>query len=161
MSSNIRPENAQNPSSEIKQEEPPVEQLSSGNAKQDPPEHQDPSDAKQPTIAEQPAASKPDQNSKSTAEELKPTEQAQEAHHEPPVADKGKSSIAEFASSAALGMKDNVFSMFGGGAKKEKKETADDPEEPSGSANAQKESKAEAEGEASLPPATRFSHILS
>ena len=155
MSSTTRPENEQQPSSELKQE---ISPLPSGNAKQDPLEHADVSDSKQATITEQPAFNKPDQHSKSTEEELKSTEQPQEPHNEP-AAEKGKSTITELASSAAttatsaaLGMKDNVFLMFGGGAKKEKKEIADDPDEPSGSAKAQKESKAEGEGEASLLP---------
>ncbi|KAL9599764.1 MAG: hypothetical protein Q9219_003647 [cf. Caloplaca sp. 3 TL-2023] len=46
-------------------------------------------------------------------------------------------SAATSATTAAAGVKDNVFSMFGGGAKKEKKEEpADDPTEPSGSSKA-------------------------
>lgn len=161
MSSSTRPENEQQPSTELKQE---ISPLPSGNAKQDPPEQADPSDSKQAPITEQPDSSKPDQHSKSTEEEFKSTEQSQETHHEP-VADKGKSTITGLASSAAttatsaaLGMKDNVFSMFGGGAKKEKKEIVDDPEERSGSAKAQKESKAEAQGEASLLPDTIYSY---
>ena len=43
----------------------------------------------------------------------------------------------EAATSAAAAVKDNVFSMFGGGPKKEKKEVADDVDEPSGSSKAQ------------------------
>ena len=72
--------------------------------------------------------------------------------------DKPKSSYTEMATSAAnsatsaaVGVKDNVFSMFGGGAKKEKKEDpADDPTEPSGSSKAKREAEAaeaEKEGE--------------
>jgi Ran-binding protein 1 len=38
----------------------------------------------------------------------------------------------EAATTAASAVKDNVFSMFGGGPKKEKKEEADDLDEPSG-----------------------------
>ena len=162
MSASTRPETAQPPSSEIKQDDLSVEKLSSGNAKQDPLDYPGSSDAKQA----QPAYSNPEQNSKSTEEGLESTEQPQEAHHEP-VADKGKSTITELASSAAttatnaaLGVKDNVFSMFGGGAKKEKKEeVADDPEDRSGSAKAQKESKAEAEGEVILSLGTRYSYF--
>lgn len=37
------------------------------------------------------------------------------------------------AAETAQGVKDNVFSMFGGGQKKEKKEEPDDVDEPSGS----------------------------
>jgi Ran-binding protein 1 len=40
--------------------------------------------------------------------------------------------IADAASSATTTVKDNVFSMFGGGPKKEKKEEVDDADEPSG-----------------------------
>jgi len=43
------------------------------------------------------------------------------------------SKASEAASSAATGVKDSVFSMFGGGAKKEKKVEEDDANEPSGS----------------------------
>lgn len=39
---------------------------------------------------------------------------------------------ADAASSAAAAVKDNVFSMFGGGPAKAKKEEADDVDEPSG-----------------------------
>lgn len=43
------------------------------------------------------------------------------------------------ATAAAAGVKDSVFSMFGGGAKKEKKvEPEDDEDEPSGSSKAKK-----------------------
>jgi len=49
------------------------------------------------------------------------------------------SKATEAASSAATGVKDSVFSMFGGGAKKEKKvEEEDDANEPSGSSKAKK-----------------------
>jgi Ran-binding protein 1 len=45
--------------------------------------------------------------------------------------------ITEKAGAAASAMKDNVFSMFGGGPKKEKKEEEDAVDEPSGSSKAQ------------------------
>ena len=46
----------------------------------------------------------------------------------------------ESASNAAAAMKDNMFSMFGGGTKKEKKpEPEDDVDEPSGSSKAKKD----------------------
>ena len=41
--------------------------------------------------------------------------------------------------SAASAVKDNVFSMFGGGPKREKREEPDDVNEPSGSSKAKKE----------------------
>ena len=54
------------------------------------------------------------------------------------------STVASTATSAAAGVKDNVFSMFGGGAKKEKKEDPeDDPEQASGSSKAKKDPEAE------------------
>lgn len=51
------------------------------------------------------------------------------------------SSVASTATAAASGVKDSVFSMFGGGAKKEKKVEEDDDakDEPSGSSKAKKE----------------------
>lgn len=49
------------------------------------------------------------------------------------------SSVVDIASSATTAVKDNVFSMFGGGPKKEKKEAADDVDEPSGSSKAKAE----------------------
>lgn len=64
--------------------------------------------------------------------------------------DKAKSTYTEMAQSAATsatnaaaGVKDNVFSMFGGGAKKEKKEEpVDDAAETSGSAKAKRDAEA-------------------
>lgn len=54
------------------------------------------------------------------------------------------STAASSATSAAAGVKDNVFSMFGGGAKKEKKDDLeDDPEEASGSSKGKKDTEAE------------------
>lgn len=44
--------------------------------------------------------------------------------------------VANAASTATSAVKDNVFSMFGGGPKKEKKEEADDENEPSGASKA-------------------------
>jgi Ran-binding protein 1 len=153
-------------STEIHKEDPLVDQPASDNAmqdissaaKQDPPTEQTASsDAKQDPSAEQPGSSEPVPDSKLKQEEPTSTEPAQDAHNEP-VAEKGKSSITELASSAAssattaaLGMKDNVFSMFGGGAKKEKKEPEDDVDEASGSAKAKRESEAEAAGEDEAP----------
>lgn len=62
------------------------------------------------------AANKPDTTTSETKSDDKPlTEKATEA-----------------ASSAAAAVKDNVFSMFGGGPAKVKKEEVDDADEPSG-----------------------------
>ena len=50
------------------------------------------------------------------------------------------STVASSATAAATGVKDSVFSMFGGGAKKEKKEDDDDAkDEPSGSSKVKKD----------------------
>ena len=59
------------------------------------------------------------------------------------------------ATSAAVGVKDSVFSMFGGGAKKEKKED-DEAQDRSGSSKAQKE--AEQGGE---DPEVVYAYILT
>ena len=75
---------------------------------------------------------------------------------EPSSAEKPKPTYTELAASAAttatnaaMGVKDNVFSMFGGGVKKEKKEESKDvPQEASGSSKAQKEREKEKEAEA-------------
>lgn len=45
---------------------------------------------------------------------------------------------ADTATAAATGVKDSVFSMFGGGAKKEKPAETDDVDEPSGSSKVKK-----------------------
>ncbi|MCJ1314574.1 single stranded nucleic acid binding protein [Agyrium rufum] len=64
------------------------------------------------------------------------------------------------ATSAATGMKDDVFSMFGGGTKKEKKEdAADDADEPSGSSKAKKHADAE-EDEAPESPDVHFEPVV-
>ena len=50
------------------------------------------------------------------------------------------SGVTASATTAASGMKDSVYSMFGGGVKKEKKvEAEDDADEPSGSSRAKKD----------------------
>lgn len=55
-------------------------------------------------------------------------------------------SAAETATNAAVGVKDTMFSMFGGGAKKEvKDDTKDEAEDRSGSAKALKEKEKEKE----------------
>ena len=52
------------------------------------------------------------------------------------------SNAAAGAGSAAAGVKDSVFSMFGGGAKKEKAEEPDEAVDRSGSSKAQKDAEA-------------------
>ena len=97
--------------------------------------------------------------SKSAQQEVDTTTDAQATG-----GDKGKTSYTDMATSAAtsaattasaaaVGVKDNVFSMFGGGAKKERKEEIDVPEDRSGSSKAKKDDEAavaETEGEVSL-----------
>lgn len=61
----------------------------------------------------------------------------------------------EAATSAAAAVKDNVFSMFGGGPKKEKKEEVDDVNEPSGSSKAQATT---VHGRDTLDVATKLTH---
>ncbi|KAL4887451.1 RanBP1 domain-containing protein [Aspergillus karnatakaensis] len=67
-------------------------------------------------------------------------------------------SAAETVKDAATKTSDSVFSMFGGGPKKEKKEEADDDvNEPSGSSKAQK---AEDEDEAPESPEVHFEPVI-
>ncbi|KKK12739.1 Ran-specific GTPase-activating protein [Aspergillus rambellii] len=66
-------------------------------------------------------------------------------------------SAAETVKDAATKTTDNVFSMFGGGPKKEKKEEAAEADEPSGSAKAQK---AEDEDEAPESPEIHFEPVI-
>lgn len=112
-------------------------------------------ETKQNSLAEEAAPSK------ATAavpegKDSEPQTQVGQAEQTP---EKGKSTYTEMASSAAtfgttaaIGVKNEVFSMFGGGAKKEKKvEPDDDDVEVSGSSKAQKAAEADAEGEVSKP----------
>lgn len=55
--------------------------------------------------------------------------------------------VTEKASETASAMKENVFSMFGGGPKKETKQDADEDNDRSGSAKAQKEKEAAEKGD--------------
>lgn len=110
-------------------------------------------ETKQDPLAEQAAPSEPT----AAAPEGKGSEPSTQGSHVEPTPEKGKSTYTEMASSAAtfgttaaIGVKNEVFSMFGGGAKKEKKvEPDDDDVEASGSSKAQKAAEAEAEGEVS------------
>lgn len=56
------------------------------------------------------------------------TTESAEAKDEKPITEKA----TDAATSAAAAVKDNVFSMFGGGPAKVKKEEVDDADEPSG-----------------------------
>lgn len=71
-------------------------------------------------------------------EETKSTADAQTSSFSA-MASNAATSAASTASAAATGVKDSVFSMFGGGAKKERKvEEDDEKDEPSGSSNAKR-----------------------
>merc|ERR1712093_350491 len=67
-------------------------------------------------------------------------------------------SAASTASAAATGVKDSVFSMFGGGAKKERKVEEDEgaKDEPSGSSKAKKEDEDEDKADVEFEPVVRL-----
>lgn len=113
-------------------------------------------ETKQDPSVEQAASSEPT----AASPEGKDSESQTQASHVEQTPEKGKSTYTEIASSAAtfgttaaIGVKNEVFSMFGGGAKKEKKVERDDDDnaEASGSSKAQKAAEGEAEGEVSKP----------
>lgn len=119
------------------------------------------SDTKQDPVDEQPASNNPN-----TTQDTRGSEAPSQLAANEPAVDNNKStytgmaaSAATSATSAAVGVKDNLFSMFGGGAKKEKKEEPEnDPEEVSGSSKqAQKEN--EAEGEVGLMISIEFGYM--
>jgi len=73
-------------------------------------------------------------------EASKPTATATEGESKPAeTAESASAGITTGAASAATAVKENVFSMFGGGPKREKKEEQEDVDEPSGSSKAKKE----------------------
>ena len=88
----------------------------------------------------------------STPEEIKPettleapakTEEST-TNTQPPTYTEMASNAASSAGTAAAGVKDSMFSMFGGGAKKEKKEDkAEGEEDRSGSSKAKKDAETE------------------
>ena len=61
------------------------------------------------------------------------------------MASNAASNAASTAGTAAVGVKDSVFSMFGGGAKKEKKDDEGEEEDRSGSSKAMKDKEVEKE----------------
>ncbi|KAL1297712.1 hypothetical protein AAFC00_006259 [Neodothiora populina] len=90
------------------------------------------------------------------AEEVKPTEEVT-ATEEKTVTEQA----SDVASSAATAVKDNVFSMFGGGPKKEKKEETDEgADEPSGSAKATKEATEEGADDAEKEVDVHFEPVV-
>ncbi|MCJ1263070.1 hypothetical protein MMC22_002940 [Lobaria immixta] len=123
-------------------------------------------ETKQDPLAEQAAPREPTAD----APEGKESEPQAQSSHVETAPEKGKgtytelaSSAATFGTTAALGVKNEVFSMFGGGAKKEKKvEPEDDDVEASGSSKAQKAAEAEAEGEDDAPesPDVHFEPVV-
>jgi Ran-binding protein 1 len=69
-----------------------------------------------------------DETAKVTADIAANKSETTETKDDKPITEKA----TEAASSAAAAVKDNVFSMFGGGPAKVKKEEVDDADEPSG-----------------------------
>ncbi|KAJ5227037.1 uncharacterized protein N7469_007043 [Penicillium citrinum] len=68
---------------------------------------------------------------------------------------------AETVKDTAVKTSDNVFSMFGGGPKKEKKEETDEgADEPSGSSKAKKEGEGENEDDAPESPEVHFEPVI-
>ena len=65
------------------------------------------------------------------------TDKLADKEAKPAAASSDDKPITEKATEAAAAVKDNVFSMFGGGPKKEKKEETDDVNDRSGSSKAQ------------------------
>ncbi len=115
-------------------------------------------DAKLDPTEEQTTSSeaKPAQHEADTTVQAKDAEEEKAKSSYTDIATSAATSAATTATAAAVGVKDNVFSMFGGGAKKEKKEEANEPEDRSGSSKAKKDAEAaeaEAEGEVRLKPA--------
>ncbi|KAI9733352.1 MAG: Ran GTPase-binding protein yrb1 [Cirrosporium novae-zelandiae] len=112
----------------------------------------------------QPTPTEADMTNKSPQSESKPTEsKANDTTDtvEPPTTGAAElaATAASTATSTATGVKDSVFSMFGGGAKKEKKEQAEVTNEPSGSSKAQKEEGA-GEDEAPESPDVHFEPVI-
>lgn len=96
------------------------------------------------------------QHEADTTAQAKGTEEDKAKSTYTDMATSAATSAATTATAAAAGVKDNVFSMFGGGAKKEKREEPDEPEDRSGSSKAKKDAEAaeaEAEGEVRSKPA--------
>jgi Ran-binding protein 1 len=76
-------------------------------------------------------AVKPDPSAEVTAQEE--TKKVTPESTEDKPASSATETVTSAASATATAVKDNMFSMFGGGPKKEKKEDeANDPDEPSG-----------------------------
>ena len=93
------------------------------------------SSSEHPTISSAPEVDS-GTNSKNTAAELSSESKPASTSTYTDMASNAASSVT----SAATGMKDNVFSMFGGGQKKERKpDPEDDVDEPSGSSKAKKD----------------------
>ena len=94
---------------------------------------------------EKPATSADEQPATSTKEE--PTTNDEKPATYTDMASNAASTVASSATTAAAGVKDSVFSMFGGGEKKETKVQDDDAvNDRSGSAKAQKEKEDEEVG---------------
>lgn len=121
-------------------------------------------DAKLDPTEEHTTSSEPSsaQHETDTTTQANGTEEDKTKHTYTDMATSAATSAATTATAAAAGVKDNVFSMFGGGAKKEKREEPDELEDRSGSSKAKKDAEAaeaEAEGEVRSKPAGKFRSI--
>ena len=106
------------------------------------------SDAQPTPSADQSASNEPRLAQHETKLATNPTGDESSTAEEPaPSYTAMASNAANTASTTAANMKDNVFSMFGGGAKKERKEDVE-VDEPSGSSKAKKDAENE---DVSLP----------
>lgn len=89
-------------------------------------------------ISTEPKLAQQEQESTNSKEPQEPSSTSEEKPK--PTYTEMAQSAATSATTAAVGVKDNMFSMFGGGAKKEKKEEpVDDSTEPSGSSKAKRD----------------------
>jgi len=111
----------------------------------------DASDSKPETVASSEAALQPKDTELATNPKDGETTKSGSAPTLTEQATSVAASAASTVTSAATGVADNVFSMFGGGAKKEKKDQDEDRGETSGSAKAQKAAASEENPEDEAP----------
>ena len=84
----------------------------------------------------------PDSTEASTTSPARPEEKPKDTTPAAASYTEMASNAAGSATTAAAGVKDSVFSMFGGGARKEKKEPEAETEDRSGSSKAKKDAEA-------------------
>ncbi|KAF1983218.1 putative Ran-specific GTPase-activating protein 1 [Aulographum hederae CBS 113979] len=92
--------------------------------------------------------------------ETKPDPVAETPSTEPAAGEDKPSTLTDKAASATAGVKDSMFSMFGGGPKKEKREEVDDVNEPSGSSKAKKAEAAEDDDPEKAEPDVEFEPVI-